>query len=61
VIYANCAAMHVNPRDLTWWEYTALLTGWNAMHADASTDGPSPEKLDKLRRFNAAHGVGAPH
>ena len=61
MIYANCAAMHVNPADLTWWEYTALLAGWNAMHADTSTTGPSPEKMDKLRRFTAAHGLGAPN
>lgn len=43
-------------RDLSYWEYTALLTVWNERHSPNGADRPSD--LPRLRRFMEAHGVG---
>ncbi len=49
----NCAMMSVDWRDLTWWQYTAMLSVWNDRHdKDAGKGIADPERL---RRFMAAH------
>jgi hypothetical protein len=49
----NCAMMSVDWRDLTWWQYNAMLTVWNERHEQ--TDGKRPPSdLTELRKNMAA-------
>lgn len=51
---ANCALMGTDWRSLTWWEYTALLHGWNEAHRP---DNPKDGEADtsRLARALRAH------
>jgi hypothetical protein len=50
-VLTNAAMMNVDWRQLTWWEYQALLCTWNDRH-DVST--PAPD-YDLLRKAMAVH------
>jgi hypothetical protein len=42
----NCAMMGADWRELTWWEYTAMLAIWNERH-EASVGKRPPSDLRK--------------
>lgn len=48
----NCAMMGVDWRDLTWWQYTAMLTVWNERHEPS--DSKAPVDFTELKRNMAA-------
>ncbi len=55
----NCAKMTVDWRDLTLWQYQAMLSEWNDRE---SGDGPTkppldPERAQRLKRAMAASSV----
>lgn len=57
--------MGVNARDLSLWEYTALVAGWNAeVSAEsgrASVPAPSPDRVERAMAKIPAAAFGGPH
>jgi len=49
----NCAMMGVDWRELTWWQYAAMLTVWNDRH-DAEQP-KTPVDFTELQWNMAAH------
>lgn len=52
----NCAMMGVDWRDLTLWQYQALLSEWNDRHSD-EPKAREPGDMTPLRRAMAAASV----
>lgn len=55
----NCRMMSEDWRDLTLWQYQAMLSEWNDRHSTDTDSKPpvDPEKANRLKRFMAAHSV----
>jgi hypothetical protein len=47
----NCALMGADWRELTWWQYTAMLTVWNDRHDMGDGKKPPPDLSDLSRRL----------
>jgi hypothetical protein len=55
----DCAMMHVDWRELTLWQYQAMLWQWNDRHSpeDKGRAPITKERADRLKRAMAAHSV----
>lgn len=50
----NCAKMQVDWRELTLWQYQAMLTEWNDRESDGA---PPPLDADRMRAAIEAQSV----
>lgn len=55
----DCAMMSVDWRDLTLWQYQAMLSEWSDRHSpEEQGRAPlDPERADRLKRAMKAHSV----